>query len=604
MTKFISSETIERVKESYDIIDIISDYIELKKSGSNYVGLCPFHNEKTPSFTVSNSKQFYHCFGCGVSGDGIRFIMEKENLDFTDAIRFLADKLGIQVEESLVDSQYLEEKQAGYEINRDAARFFFKNLEENKAIQEYLRKRQITGRITRLFGLGFALNSWEDLYKHLLGKGHKAEDVEKLGLIGLKSGNNGYYDKFRNRIIFPIIDTKGRVIGFGGRVLDDSMPKYLNSRESIVFNKGYNLYGLNLVSKYSDREKIILVEGYMDVISLFSKGIVYSVASLGTALTEQQGRLLKRFGKEIYICYDSDRAGIKASLKAIEILLALDIKPKIITLPKGMDPDDYINKYGKLEFEKTLLKALNHIDYRILLMKKQYDLNQTEDNIKFTIEVSRLIGSLKSPVEQDVYIDKISKDTGISKEAIKKEIGTSKNTVNTRDYKTKAYNNRNHIQPVKSLILSGYLKAEFDLLRIIIQNIEYFERIKNKLSANDFTSKEAKTIYHIVLSDYNSSESLDLENFKAQSLEEGISQEFIDNLVLEKIEYDPTSIENIIEDLIKTIVLNKLLNKRNMIIKTIEESETNSNQDNNINIEDLFLQLTRINNEIKYITHE
>lgn len=608
MTTYINNEDIERVKESIDIVDLVSDYLELKKSGANYVGLCPFHGEKTPSFTVSDSKQFYHCFGCGVSGDGISFIMKRENLDFPDAIRFLADKLGIQLEESQVDPEYLSEKERAYEINRDAARFFFNNLGQNKKALDYFKERQISAKLIRQFGLGYALDSWDKLYNHLLEKGHKAEEIEKLGLIGLKKGNNGYYDKFRNRVVFPIIDTRSRVIGFGGRVLDHQMPKYLNSQESIVFNKGYHLYGLNLLSKHSDRKKIILVEGYMDVIALFSKGITYSVASLGTALTEDQGKLLKRYGREIYICFDSDNAGIKASLKAIEILLKLDSKPKVILLPPGMDPDDYINKYGLLEFEKLMTKALSHMDYRILIMKRKYDLKNIEDKIRFTVEAARLIKSLKSPVEQDAYMDKISEETGISKEAIEKEVGSRRQQAYGRKPSShiKNYSREREIQPVKTSIESGHLRAEIDLIKIILEDIGYFYMIRDKITVEDFSVEDLKKLYGIIQVEYKGDENLNPKDMKAIAVGQGLSEYIIQEVFVEKLDYKPTSLEEVLEDLANRIILNNLIKKRNQIINLIEKIDKNP-EDGSIeskNIGDLFLKLTDINKEIKTISSE
>lgn len=608
MTTYINNEVIERVKESADIVDIVSDYIELKRSGANYVGLCPFHGEKTPSFTVSDSKQFYHCFGCGVSGDGISFIMKRENLDFPGAVKFLAEKLGIEIEEKQVDPKYVSQKERAYNINRDTARYFFSNLSKDKNALEYFRKRQISSKIIRQFGLGYALDSWDKLYNHLLEKGHKAEEIESLGLIGLRNGNNGYYDKFRNRVIFPIIDTRSRVIGFGGRVLDHQMPKYLNSKESIVFNKGYHLYGLNLVNKHSDREKIILVEGYMDVIALFSKGITYSVASLGTALTEHQGKLLKRYGKEIYICFDSDSAGVKASLKAIEILLKLECKPRMILLPKGLDPDDYIGKYGVLEFEKLMSKAPNHMDYRISIMRGKYDLNNIDDNIKFTVEAAKLIKSLKSPVEQDAYMDKISKETGISKEAIEREVKGTRSSSYKPVYgsKGKAFDKERQIEPVKSNIESGHLRAEIDLIKIILEDIGYFYNIRDRITVEEFSVDDLKRLYQIITIEYEDDENLDLEYIKNQAISKNISRDLIDSVFIEKIEYSPTSLDEVLEDLVDRIILNNLIKERNETIKLIEEVDKSANDNSNesINISDLFLKLTDVNNKIKTISSE
>ena len=280
MSYIINDEVIERIHEEANLVDIVSEYLPLKRTGVNFVGLCPFHNEKTPSFTVSETKQFYHCFGCGEGGDVISFIMKMENLSFLEACEYLANKLGIPLEEKSEKDKKLEsERDKIYEINKEAARYYYSNLIRNERALKYLYSRKIKRKTINQFGLGFAEDNWEGIYKYLKGKGYNEKDLEKAGLIGLRKDNTSYYDKFRNRIIFPIIDTRNRVIGFGGRVLDDSMPKYLNSKDTPVFIKGNNLYGLNLIKKHSNREKIILVEGYMDVISLFNNVINYSVAS-------------------------------------------------------------------------------------------------------------------------------------------------------------------------------------------------------------------------------------------------------------------------------------------------------------------------------------
>lgn len=606
MTIYINDETIERVKDSCDIVDVISDYVQLKRTGTNHVGLCPFHNEKTPSFTVNQSKQFFHCFGCGESGDSIAFIMKKENLDFPQAVKLLADKLGIDTVEVRVNDKYTQERQEAYNINKDAARYFYRSLVTNPKALEYLNKRQISANTIRGFGLGFAPESWEGLYRFLLSKGYGSEQIEKIGLIGKKSGNNGYYDKFRNRIMFPIIDTKSRIIGFGGRVLDDKMPKYLNSKESIIFNKGNHLYGLNLVNKHSNRKRILLVEGYIDVISLYSKGINYAVASLGTALTERQGRLLKRYGDEVYIAYDSDTAGVKATLKAIDILLKEDVKPKIILLPDGMDPDDYINKMGKIEFEKLFLNSYNHIDYKILINKKKYDLNDIEDKIKFTTEVSKIIKDLKSPVEQDVYINKISEDTGVSKEAIEKEIKGNKIYNTSVGNSRKFRDNKQIINPIKSEITSGYIRAETDLIKLMIDDRDYYEFISKRLSREDFSSKEYRILYDLISEQYENNSVLEIKKVIEATKEKGFKEDFIKSLVDTKLKYKPTNIDQILTDLINTVIINKLERLRREIIKNIEDLEKleERTKEQNNSFRKLFLELTDLNNQIKTIKQE
>ena len=604
MTININDETIEKVRETSDIVSIVTDYVPLKRSGANYVGLCPFHNEKTPSFTVSDTKQFFHCFGCGEGGDAITFIMKMENLSFPEAVKFLADKFGITIkEEGPKNEKITQERNKGYEINREAARFFFSNLTKNKDAINYLYKRNINDRVIKQFGLGYSLNSWNSLYNHLKVKGYKDEDMERLGLIGKRANSDGYYDKFRDRIMFPIIDPRGRVIGFGGRVLDNTMPKYLNSQESFIYSKGNHLYSLNLVNKLSDRKRIILVEGYMDVISLFSKGFNYVVASLGTALTERQAKLLKRYGDNVYICYDSDQAGINATNKAIRILLRENIEPKIIVLEGYKDPDEYIKENNIKKFENRINEALNHIDYRIYTNKKKYNIEDAEDKIKFTLDIAKIIKELKSPIEKDVYIDKISKEMNISKEAIQKEVFG--NTIKTTG---KRYTRENPtISPVRTILPSANLRAEIDLIKLMIFDKEYFDIISQDISVEDYENFECREIIKIMNRLYSEDEEVDEELlFKKVKEIPNIDVKLIDNIRERRVNCLPEYVHQMIKDLISTLEINKLESKRNSIKKEIEEME--KREDNNSIEEERFLklcmELTDLNKELNLIRYE
>lgn len=608
MTIYINEDAIEKVKESIDIVNLVSEYIPLKKSGTNHVGLCPFHNEKTPSFTVSETKEIFHCFGCGEGGDGVTFIMKKENLDFPEAIKFLADKYGITITENPVEDRIVKERTRAYEINRDAARFFHDNLINNPRALDYLNKRMIFPKIIRQFGLGYAKDSWDNLYNFLKLKGFKEEELEKVGLIGKRTGGNGYYDRFRNRIIFPIIDTKSRVVGFGGRVLDNTMPKYLNSQDTIVFNKGNHLYGLNLLSKHSSRKRILLVEGYMDVISLYLNGINYSVASLGTALTSRQSKLLKRYGDEVFICFDSDLAGIKATIKAIDILVSEDVNPKIILLPEGMDPDDYISKAGLMEFEKLFINALNHIDYKIHINKKKYNLHKAEDKIAFTIEVSKIIKGLKSPIEQDVYIDKVSKDMNISKEAIEKEV--KGNTIkapyrNKRDSLNSK--SKDKIYPVQTKMISGNIKSEIDLIKLMLEDKDYYESIIERINIEHFANYECNELFSIIIKEYNKIDSINADDLFSQVEKiENINMKIIRSIKDRKLKFQPTDMEQVITDLTNNLILYKLETKRDEIISQITtlEKKADKSEDENAHFIALCMELPKINKEIKLIKHE
>lgn len=585
-----NNDMLEKIKERLDIVELVGEYVYLKKSGSNHLGLCPFHGEKTPSFTVSESKQIFHCFGCGTGGDAITFVMKRENLDFIEAMKFLAEKYNIPWEDSN-NPENSDFKSVFYDINRAAAHFFHQNLMKNKNALGYLTSREISYEITRRFGLGFASGSWDDLLKNLKEKNFTEADIEKTGLIGIRRDTSGFYDKFRNRIIFPIVDTRSRVIGFGGRVLDKSLPKYLNSPDTVVFNKGNHLYGLNIISKNQSRKRILLVEGYMDVISLNSSGVDYAVASLGTALTETQGKLLKRYGEEIYICYDSDSAGVKASIRAIDVLQKLDIEPRIVILPDGMDPDDYIKANNLAAFEKKVSESLNFMDFKVYILKEKFDLNNPEGKIKFTQEAARLIGSLKSPIQQDVYIDKISADIGITREAIASEIKGK------RQFKFTS------VPPVKTtatVIEPARIKAENDLIGLMLVGKDIFNRISEDIKLEDFGDTDCRFCYKLIRDRYGTTDRVDVEIILKELEFDTGSIERFEKLLRGKPKYTPSNIERVVGDLIKTIRLDQLEIERKVLMTRISElDESGSNQ---YSFADLAKKLTEINKKINLIS--
>lgn len=431
---FISDEKKNEILENSDIVAIIGDYVDLKKSGNSYKGLCPFHNEKTPSFTVDDRKQLFHCFGCGEGGDVVSFIMHKEGLSYIDSMKYLAKKAGIKLDDtkSSKENKILNRY---YDINKDIMMYFYKNLLTDKAGQIYLKNRGFRSNIVNTFMLGFAKNSWDDLLNYVKKKDYLLDDIENLGLIK-KSQNGKYYDKYRNRLIFPIINHYGKVIGFGGRSIDSTMPKYLNSPESQVFKKRYNLYGLNIFKKQSNKD-VILVEGYMDVIGLNNQGIDQAVASLGTSLTSDQAKLLKRYAKNVYICYDEDNAGIKATDRAIEILLDEGIKPNIISLEKGLDPDDFVKKYGRDAFIKKMDEASDVYNYKYNKILDLYA--ESKDNEKFEklnlfIE---FLSSIKSDLTREIFINNVSKLFDIDKSTLKESV------LKYNDNYKKTYKNQN-----------------------------------------------------------------------------------------------------------------------------------------------------------------
>ncbi len=586
MAYTFSSETIEEIREKNDIVDVIGEYIDLKRTGSSYKGLCPFHNEKTPSFIVTPSKQLFHCFGCGTGGDVVTFVMKYLNIDFTEALQLLADRVGILINtnNSKKNTELIKKKKKIYQINREAARFYYKNLFKYKKPRKYLFKRGINKEIIKAFGLGYALDSWNGVLNYLLGKGYKTRIIEEAGLIIKSKKVNKYYDRFRNRVVFPIFDTKGNILGFGGRVIDDnSYPKYLNSPETPVFKKGYNLYGLNILKKNKNNKDVILVEGYIDVIALYKYGFKCGVASLGTAFTTNQAKLLKRYAKDIYICYDSDKAGQNATNKVIDILEKENIKHKVIVLPKGRDPDEYLTLEGKKAYSNLISNALGYIDYKIYLYKNKYDINTTEGKIQFSKEISKALKKKKSPVEVDAYIKKIANLTQISENALKKEIHgnrwKSKTNVRVKDKYINGkyrYTNKSTITPVKNSLDSGHISAERNLLKLIIEDKKVFDKAKVILNPDDFYNRINKKIAQIVYKEYDEKGIIEEEAlFNYFNKEEVIK---VKNILSTDIIFNDREKEKALNDYINKINYYKLKIKKESIKQKLKQIDIKKNK--------------------------
>lgn len=569
-------DIIEEIKSRCDIANIISSYINIKPSGTNYKGLCPFHGEKTPSFYINTSKQIYKCFGCGEGGDVINFVMRIENLDFMDAVKLLADRCGIEINTQVDEStkERIEKSKKFQDIHVEAARFYFSNLIKTKNPgYEYLRKRGLDDKIIKKFGLGYSLDSWNSLMNYLISIGYKNEDLIECGLFGYKSETKKIYDKFRNRVMFPIFDYRGNVIGFGGRVLDDSLPKYLNSPDTLIFNKRQNLYGLNFARKEIKDRSIILVEGYMDLISLYQYGIKNVVATLGTALTDGQGSLIKRYADTAIISYDSDEAGIKATLRAIEILNKLDINVKVLNLKECKDPDEFIRKYGVLEFEKEIKNSTHYIKYKIDNLKRNFNIQNDEERVKFTKESSKIIKEIKSPVEADYYIKYLSEQSKISIESINKEVygkyysaNQNKNNKNNKYI----YKKEEKIIEKPKAIEKGNLLVEENLIKIMLDSKKYREIILLKINEEDFLEKDSKEIVNWLI------KNKDLDKITIDKIKSlNISEEYIKGL--ESISLDNLDLNNIknIDDIIKNIRKNSLNEKINILLKDQIDIEKN-----------------------------
>ena len=426
-------EIIEEVRSGNDIVDVIGSYIALRNRGGSFFGLCPFHNEKTPSFSVSPDKQMYHCFGCGAGGNVISFIMQIENYDFLDALKFLADRINYmlpQPQQNETTKAQLQKRDILRNIHKKAAVFFHETLQqensqESEAARLYLEERGIAPNIQRRFGLGLSPDAWDKLSENLKNNGFKLSDMVESGLVQSGKRSAKHYDRFRGRLMFPIMDLEGHVVGFGGRVMgaNTDTAKYLNSPETPLFNKSRQLYGIHATRKARHKE-IILVEGYMDVISLHQAGYSQAVGVLGTALTPYHARLLKRINcNTALLLFDRDSAGVKAVLRAIPILLEAGFKVKCLQVPEDVnDPDDYIRKYGAARFGRLLETAKNHAAFRIDLLAKEYDLENTEQRISFTQEAAAVLASIDNSIEADAYIRETAKQSGIAAEAILTEM--------------------------------------------------------------------------------------------------------------------------------------------------------------------------------------
>lgn len=485
---YYPDEIIDEIRLHNDIVHVISNYITLKKKGNSYFGLCPFHNEKTASFSVSEDKQMYYCFGCGAGGNVYTFIMEYENFSFIEAVKHLAERANITlptVELSNDAKKKIEHKQQLLDIHKDVARYFYYQLKSSngKRAYAYLQERGITEDIIKKFGLGFANFYRDDLYQYMKKRGYDEKLLLESGLIK-KDKDSSYNDRFFNRIIYPIFDVHSRVIGFGGRVLGEGTPKYLNSPETKLFDKSKNLYGLN-IARTSRKDKIIIVEGYMDVITLHQSGFNQAVASLGTALTSGQVSLLKRYTNEVLLTYDADTAGIKATLRALPILRESGLTVKVIDVAPFKDPDELIKKKGSKLFEECIKNAKNSILYEIRILEKGYNLTDPEEKTKFFEKIAVKILELSTDLERDNYIQSISSSYNINPNHFKKlidKIGTQKGLINRKTI-TKIED------PKQFKKKDGITEAQKILLAYLLKDERLFNKVKNYIQPSDFQDK-------------------------------------------------------------------------------------------------------------------
>jgi DNA primase len=563
-----SDSIVEEIKSRCNIVDVIGGVVPLKRAGANYKGLCPFHGEKTPSFVVSDQKQIFTCFGCGAKGDVIEFVKRYYGLDFLEAMDKLAKDYGITLPER--KGLGAQEREEYFEINRLAARFFYRQFtEEKNPGYEYMIKRGVQPSVLKKFGVGYARDEWDSLLKHMGEKGISTEKLIELGLVTRSNGKT--YDKFRNRVMFPIINTGGKIIGFGGRILGQGEPKYLNSPESTIFHKKNHIYGINLTrTDISRMGYTILVEGYMDVISLYQHGILNVGASLGTALTENQARLLKRYGSQVILAYDADNAGILAAIRGAEILYKEGLKAKVLHVTSGKDPDDFVRNKGKEGFLELVKKAKPYGDYMIEVLQKDHDLTTLEGRVDFLKAATDFLTKL-TPVEADAYIQKLSEATGISQGAILRELRQQE-----EKQQNKASPNFRLTEEERGeqmALTQGMSPLEKNLLKLLLVREDFMQEILPYRAA--FESTTSKELFQKICEHLSEESVLDLKR-----LMDGLEKNLLDAVteLMENVRFAGKE-SQILKECIHTYESEKLVRREKEILDMLDLSDTAMEED-------------------------
>ena len=590
-----SDEILEEVKDTNDIVEVISQYVHLKRSGRNYFGLCPFHNEKSPSFSVSPDKQIFHCFGCGVGGNVITFISKIEGIGFKEAIETLADRANIKLPtiENNLDSKKEELKSKVYKVNAFSAEYYHKRLyqKESKIGQEYIKKRKLNNETLESYKIGFSGN-FDELYNELKKQGFGEEEILESGLVN-KNDKGMYIDRYRNRIMIPIFDERGRVIAFGGRVLDDSKPKYINSPENIVYSKGRHLFGLN-VAKKGDTKKLLIVEGYMDAISLHQRGITNVVASLGTALTQSQGWLLRKNAEQVILGFDSDGAGQTAIIRAMEVMQNMGCDMRVLQMTGAKDPDEYVIKYGSANFQKLMDNAISLIEFKVKVLKQNLNLDNAADKIKFLNEIANLISKIDNTMEREIYIEKIAKGYNISKEAIFAQVNKLKYSGNQdkkileKTYKVRSNNKFNEDEEKISEELK---KRENTIISILINNPQNYDKIKENIKPEEFKYQINRKIVEELYKE------LEKENYNVMSVLDHFEDEEIQNHLTSIMaeDYGIEDNEKAIEDIFIKYEREKLEKRRDEILKQeSQEQDAEKKKKLGQELNEIILKLVKI----------
>ena len=569
-----SEEIIEQVRQNNDIVDIISQYVHLTRKGRNYFGLCPFHNEKSPSFSVSPERQIFHCFGCGVGGNIYTFLMKIEGIGFKDAIEQLAEKANIQLPriENPEEDRKEELKAKIYKINQFTAEFYHQNLYKPTAknAQEYVKKRKLTQNTLETFKIGFS-GKYDELYKSLKNQGFGEKEILESGLV-IKNDRGQFIDMYRNRFMIPICDVRGRVIAFGGRVLDDSKPKYINSPENVVYSKGRHLFGLN-VAKKDCSKKLLIVEGYMDAISLYQRGITNVVAALGTALTEQQGWLLRKSTEQVILGFDADGAGQTAVARSMEILQKMGCDMRVLQIEGAKDPDEFVLKFGEGRFKLAMDNAISLVEFKVKNLSKNINLENASDKIKFLNEIAKILAKVDNTMEREIYIDKIASSYQISKEAIYAEVNkliyTSSKTENLLQSKT-AKNPvvKKNEKEEKDVGIDLKRREDTIIALLLDANEKIFKKIKEKITPQDFKDETNKKI---AIKLYKELENQDVNVNKLIDEFDEQTQNHITKVMA--TDYGIENIEKAVDDILSKYERERLENKKTHILKELETEQ-------------------------------
>ncbi len=591
-----SDEIIEEIRQNNDVVDIISQYVHLTRKGRNYFGLCPFHNEKSPSFSVSPDRQIFHCFGCGVGGNVYTFLMKIEGITFKEALEQLAERANIQLPTltSGADTAKEELKAKVYKVNEFTAEFYHQNLYKPNAkmAQEYVKKRKLNQETLEAYKIGFS-GKFDELYKALKQQGFGEKEILESGLVN-KNDNGTYIDRYRNRLMFPICDARGKVIAFGGRVLDDSKPKYINSPENIVYSKGRHLFGLNVAKKYSSK-KLLIVEGYMDVISLHQRGIENVVGALGTALTEQQGWLLRKSTEQVILGFDADGAGQTAVARSMEILQNMGCDMRVLQIEGAKDPDEFIVKFGEGRFKLAMENAISLVEFKVKNLRKDINLENAADKIKFLNEIAKILAKVENTIEREIYIEKIAKGYNISKEAIFAEVNkliySNSKGIQTLQEQNKTIRKVEQDKEEKISVNENLIKRENTIIALLIDaNKNVFEKIKQNIKPEDFKDSINREIAQKLY------EELEKQDSNINKLIDTFDEETQNHITMVMAtDYEIENVEKAVDDILQKYKREKLDDRKQEILKQLEtEQDTEIKQQLGKELNSIIIELAKI----------